>query len=71
MNPLARRVVTKRDTERGDSFHQYALEWKWACSVCGKLYEKQTDAQLCCLEKKDHTGRPWLEEIKRERGLLK
>jgi len=62
MKALSKKVVLKRDPEHG-----WATDWKWACSVCGRVYERQSEAELCCLEKKDDTGRPWLEKIKRER----
>jgi hypothetical protein len=60
LKTLSKRIVTKRDRKRGDATHGYAVAWKWGCSVCGKEYEHQSDAEMCCSEKKDATGRPWL-----------
>jgi hypothetical protein len=59
MKALSKKVVLKRDPEHG-----WPTDWKWACSVCGREYERQSEAELCCLEKKDDTGRPWLKDFK-------
>jgi len=66
MKPLSKKVVLKRDP-----VHGWALDFKWACAECHKEYARQSDAELCCLEKKDHSKRPWLANIKRKRGILK
>jgi len=63
MKPLSKKVVLKRDPVAGF--------WWWACAECHKEYARQSDAELCCLEKKDHSKRPWLANIKRKRGILK
>lgn len=36
----------------------FPFEWQWACTVCGKVYDRQSDAMKCCAEKKP--GAHWL-----------
>jgi len=66
MEPLSKKVVLTRDP-----VHGWAIDFLWACAVCHKEYARQSEAELCCLEKKDHSRRPWLREIKKKRGLLR
>jgi hypothetical protein len=47
MGKWANKVVTKRHPKYG-----WAIEHHWACSVCGKEYENQSDAWECCGDKK-------------------
>ena len=57
MSPLAKRIVLKWRT---DTSSKMAEDYKWYCPVCDKVYEKQTDAQLCCMAKK--TQPHWFKE---------
>ena len=50
MGKWANKIVTKRDDP---------TEHHWACSICGKEYEKQSDAWECCGDKKKL---PWREK---------
>jgi len=47
---LAKRIVLKWRT---DTDSKIAEKYKWYCPVCDKVYERQTDAQLCCMERKE------------------
>ena len=47
--PLAKRIVLKWRT---DTASKMAEDYKWYCPVCDRVYERQTDAQVCCMEKK-------------------
>jgi len=48
--PLAKRIVLEWRT---DTDSKMAKEYKWYCPVCDLVYERQTDAQVCCMEKKE------------------
>ncbi len=48
--PLAKRIVLKWRT---DTDSKIAEEYKWYCPVCDRVYERQTDAQVCCMEEKE------------------
>jgi hypothetical protein len=55
--PLAKRIVLKWRT---DTESKIAEDYKWYCPVCNNVYERQLDAQLCCMEGKE---RPyWFKE---------
>ena len=62
MSPLAKRIVLKWRT---DTDSKIAEDYKWYCPVCDKVYERQTDAQICCMEKKEkpHWFREGMEPI--------
>ncbi len=55
--PLAKRIVLKWRT---DTDSKIAEEYKWYCPVCDRVYERQTDAQVCCMEEKEKLH--WFEE---------
>lgn len=57
MSPLAKRIVLKWRT---DTDSKIAEDYKWYCPVCDRVYERQTDAQICCMEKKEKPH--WFEE---------
>lgn len=61
MGKWANKIVTKRDAKYG-----WAIEHHWACSVCGKEYEKQSDAWECCGDKKKL---PWRTDIRNSDSL--
>ena len=56
MGKWANKIVTKRDPKYG-----WATEHHWACSICGREYERQSDAMNCCGKEKKL---PWLKEQK-------
>ena len=58
---LAKRVVTKRlpTWQREGHPHGGAVEWVWRCSLCNLVYEKQSDAQVCCGEEKHRLKIAW------------
>ena len=47
---LAKRIVLEWRT---DTDSKIAKRYKWYCPVCDRVYERQTDAQLCCMERKE------------------
>jgi len=49
--PLAKKVVLEWFYPRGGGT-KLAKKYKWGCPVCHLVYEKQTDAQACCRDKK-------------------
>ena len=51
MGKWANKIVTKRDPR-----HRWPIEFHWGCSICGKEYERQSDAMECCGDKKNL---PW------------
>jgi len=48
--PLAKRIVLKWMT---DTDSKMAEDYRWYCPHCDKVYERQTDAQLCCMQRKE------------------
>jgi len=72
---LARRVITKwlPEHEREGHPHRGAIEWLWRCSLCNLVYEKQSDAQVCCGEEKFRLKiawqKPYYEPSERPVGL--
>ena len=48
--PLAKRIVLKWRTGTDSKM---AEDYKWFCPHCYRVYERQTDAQLCCMESKE------------------
>lgn len=48
--PLAKRIVLKWNPNTDSKMAQ---DYKWYCPYCNKVYERQTDAQLCCMERKE------------------
>jgi len=52
---LAKRIVLKWRTDS-----KMAEDYKWYCPLCDRVYERQTDAQLCCMERKKQPY--WFEE---------
>lgn len=48
--PLAKRIVLEWRT---DTDSKMAKEYKWYCPECDRVYERQTDAQVCCMESKE------------------
>jgi len=54
---LAKRIVLKWRTGTDSKM---AEDYKWYCPLCDRVYERQTGAQLCCMERKEQPY--WFEE---------
>jgi hypothetical protein len=54
MTPQAKKLVTKWDSNGFPDTHF------WVCPLCDNVFDKQTDAQNCCSDKRKVPGyQPW------------